>query len=212
VLQAISLELGLRRLQLDVLAVLDWTMKTSKYFLPCILALFLAPLANAAGDYGNLAVAAMFGYGGNGWNTRPTVVNNFTPPYFSMHPPVYYGERYYRPYGDSPYASWPQLQPNPSYMPKLQASHAPSVAVTIENPYCPPVSPAFPVLPPGPEPLLDSNAIPPQPNQPLVNPPAKQPPEPAKSDKVPDVVQRSRGLVTIVNPFFRESTQYISRR
>lgn len=40
-----------------------------------------------------------------------------TPPYFALHPPVYYGQRYYRPYGASPFASWPMLQPNPSYAP-----------------------------------------------------------------------------------------------
>jgi hypothetical protein len=26
------------------------------------------------------------------------------PPYYAMHPPVYYGERYYRTYGESPFA------------------------------------------------------------------------------------------------------------
>ena len=32
------------------------------------------------------------------------------PPYFALHPPVYYGIRYTRPYGVSPFASAPQLQ------------------------------------------------------------------------------------------------------
>ena len=27
-----------------------------------------------------------------------------TPPYFAIHPPVYYGQRYFRSYGESPYA------------------------------------------------------------------------------------------------------------
>ncbi|MFO0923833.1 MAG: hypothetical protein U0905_15235 [Pirellulales bacterium] len=40
------------------------------------------------------------------------------PPYFAVHPPVYYGERYARPYGDSPYASWPTLQANPNFRPE----------------------------------------------------------------------------------------------
>ena len=35
-----------------------------------------------------------------------------TPPYFSIYSPVYYGARYQRPYGDSPYAS-----PYPGPMP-----------------------------------------------------------------------------------------------
>jgi hypothetical protein len=37
------------------------------------------------------------------------------PPYFAVYPPVYYGQRYRRPYGDSPFASWPTLQSAPGY-------------------------------------------------------------------------------------------------
>ena len=38
------------------------------------------------------------------------------PPYFALHPPVYYGIRYQRPYGVSPFASPSQLQaPQPGY-------------------------------------------------------------------------------------------------
>jgi len=55
------------------------------------------------------------------------------PPYFSVHPPVYYGKRYARPYGESPYASWPLLQSNPSYMPMPMNDHA---AMNIVNRYC----------------------------------------------------------------------------
>ena len=40
-----------------------------------------------------------------------------TPPYFAIYPPVYYGKRYERPYGDSPYASLPQLRSAPDYYP-----------------------------------------------------------------------------------------------
>lgn len=86
----------------------------------------------SAADAGSLAMAWMFGYGG--WHQRPMVMNNFTPPYFALHPPVYYGDRYYRPYGDSPFASWPQLQPNPNYQPILGARN--SMSLTIENPHC----------------------------------------------------------------------------
>jgi hypothetical protein len=39
------------------------------------------------------------------------------PPYFSVHPPVYYGMRYERPYGDSPFAAFPQLRSTPDYHP-----------------------------------------------------------------------------------------------
>ncbi|XZE21223.1 hypothetical protein SH449x_001122 [Pirellulaceae bacterium SH449] len=55
------------------------------------------------------------------------------PPYFSVHPPVYYGKRYSRPYGESPFASWPLLQPNPSYMPMPTVSHA---ATSVVNTHC----------------------------------------------------------------------------
>lgn len=37
------------------------------------------------------------------------------PPYFALHPPVYYGIRYTRPYGASPFASAPQLQSPQGY-------------------------------------------------------------------------------------------------
>ena len=58
------------------------------------------------------------------------------PPYFSVFPPVYYGQRYERPYGESPFASWPLLQPNESYRPVRATSRVsiPSPAV-IDNPY-----------------------------------------------------------------------------
>lgn len=39
------------------------------------------------------------------------------PPYFSLHPPVYYGDRYARPYGASPFASSCDLKGNDNYMP-----------------------------------------------------------------------------------------------
>lgn len=38
-----------------------------------------------------------------GWNS---ILNNRVPPYFALHPPVYYSGRiHYRSYGDSPFAS-----------------------------------------------------------------------------------------------------------
>lgn len=37
------------------------------------------------------------------------------PPYFSVYPPVYYGRRYERPYGDSPFASYSTLSANSDY-------------------------------------------------------------------------------------------------
>lgn len=56
-----------------------------------------------------------------------------TPPYFSVYPPVYYGKRYERPYGDSPYAAFPQLRSAPNYyaVPK----DAPYRSSTVMNPH-----------------------------------------------------------------------------
>lgn len=57
-----------------------------------------------------------------------------TPPYFSIYSPVYYGARFQRPYGDSPYASYPLLGQVPGYTPVPKESYAiPPRAV--ENPY-----------------------------------------------------------------------------
>lgn len=107
------------------------TMNRSKLILASMFTLLTSTSVSAT-DAGSLAMAWMFGYGG--WHQRPMVMNNYNPPYFSMHPPVYYGDRYYRPYGDSPFASWPQLQPNPNYQPSLGARN--SMSLTIENPHC----------------------------------------------------------------------------
>lgn len=75
------------------------------------------------------------------------------PPYFAVHPPVYYGKRYARPYGESPFASWPMLQPNPAYMPMPTAMHAP--AVSIANPHCEQQIPTISVG--GGEPMADKS-------------------------------------------------------
>ncbi len=155
-------------------------MKLLRLLAPCLVACL--PSVVQAGDCG-WAMATLYGYGG-GWNNRPMVVNNFTPPYFSMHPPVYYGERYYRPYGDSPFASWPQLQANPAYMPQQQAMN--KSVMSIENPH---YAPAIQVAP-------------------------QSAPAPAEPAKVPDVVMsetKPRGPITIENPYFSESAQFIKK-
>ena len=57
-------------------------------------------------------------------------------PYFALHPPVYYGQRYTRPYGASPFASGPLLQPNSQYTPapQVQRSQTPA-ALVVMNPH-----------------------------------------------------------------------------
>ena len=56
-----------------------------------------------------------------------------TPPYFAIYPPVYYGKRYERPYGDSPYAAFPQLQSAPGYHPVPKET--PLRSTTVMNPH-----------------------------------------------------------------------------
>ena len=65
------------------------------------------------------------GYGGYGYgDSQGTLLYRLNyipvPPYFSLHPPVYYGQRIFRTYGDSPYANYPYprayRQPSPPQM------------------------------------------------------------------------------------------------
>ncbi len=87
-----------------------------------------------------------FGYGGYGYynfGIHPYVP---APPYFALHPPVYYGARYTRPYGDSPFAAPSQLQPTPSYAPTRHVERA----LTVNNPY---VMPMMPEAMPAPAPM-----------------------------------------------------------
>ena len=103
-------------------------MKFVKTLLPCLLLLCSASFAQA--DWGGFG-SAYYGYGGfQGGGIRPYVP---VPPYFALHPPVYYGQRYTRPYGASPFAAGPQLQTNSSYAPQIHVDRA----ITIENPHVP---------------------------------------------------------------------------
>lgn len=56
-----------------------------------------------------------------------------TPPYFALHPPVYYGNRHVRPYGLSPFASLPQVAAPGSYQGRIDSDF---VTPTHSNPYC----------------------------------------------------------------------------
>jgi hypothetical protein len=44
-----------------------------------------------------------------------------TPPYFALNPPVYYGARHARPYGISPFAAPPMVEPGPGYRSRLDS-------------------------------------------------------------------------------------------
>jgi hypothetical protein len=173
----------------------------------CI-AFFLLLGSAVHADCNNLALAYLFGYGGG--HQTYGVVNNFTPPYFALHPPVYYGQRFARPYGESPYASWPQLQPNPHYAPRLVADSIGPKPRTIANPYfvpspapvfpSAPAPQAYPVQPPV-QPHIEPNQLPAlelptAPNAPTLPAPS--------GDKKPDVVRK--GPLSIENPYFVESS------
>lgn len=115
-------------------------------FAICLTLLAAAP--NSASAYW-----PYLGYGGGwGWgNIQPT---NYipAPPYFAVHPPVYYSHQITaRHYGASPYAWMPGMQPI-TYVPDIvplrrpvatmgkadavaQSAASPAVALVIENPY-----------------------------------------------------------------------------
>ncbi|GIW97389.1 MAG: hypothetical protein KatS3mg111_0722 [Pirellulaceae bacterium] len=71
--------------------------------------------SSSRGADNNWGLAWLYGYQGYPYTSvHPSIP---APPYFAMHPPVYYGQRYARPYGVSPFAAWPQLQPSDGYRP-----------------------------------------------------------------------------------------------
>ena len=73
-----------------------------------------------------------------GWFNNPfghyayRIGNVPTPPYFAIHPPVYYGKRVGMPYGNSPYTRPPRPVVRVSPQPQKQQ---PVRGVMIENPF-----------------------------------------------------------------------------
>jgi hypothetical protein len=55
-----------------------------------------------------------------------------TPPYFALNPPVYYGTRYARPYGLSPFAAPPMMDAPASYRGQIAPAF---VRPPVSNPY-----------------------------------------------------------------------------
>jgi hypothetical protein len=110
-------------------------MKKIACLLAVVLALAIGNNSTRAGDYGGVGLGLGYLYGqghGFGYNYG-SVIRPYWPPYFSIHPPVYYGKRYTRPYGASFFAAWPQLQPSSSYAPQPH----PNRAQIIANPHVP---------------------------------------------------------------------------
>lgn len=97
----------------------------------------------AMADCGGMGFGFINGFGGGYSNYGAQSYNNFTPPYFALHPPVYYGQRYSRPYGASPYAAGPQLQINSEYAPARRVDRS----MVIENPHMVPMETI--IAPPG---------------------------------------------------------------
>lgn len=94
-----------------------------------------------------LAQSAGFDFGiGWGWAQQPLRLS--TPredlPYFAKFPPVYYGDMVRRPYGFSPYALPPGIEPIEQRV--LNQTMGPR---TILNPFCEPghIQPSAPVAP-----------------------------------------------------------------
>ena len=125
-----------------------------KFYLTAILCAIalVSSAGQASADCGGGFGYGGFGYGGYGYynyGIRPYVP---APPYFALHPPVYYGARYTRPYGDSPFASPSQLQPAAGYAPSRHVERS----LTVSNPYVVlPMAPAsmpVPAMPTAPVP------------------------------------------------------------
>ncbi len=117
-------------------------MKFLKLVVPCLLLVALSvPSAKAQDGLGGLGFGYLYGYGVGGFNGYAVGQYNRNLPYFSLHPPVYYGKRYTRPYGVSPFATWPQVQSNAAYAPIAAARrvtpHVGCCPAIINNPHMP---------------------------------------------------------------------------
>ena len=101
-----------------------------------MMAIAVATMSTASADWPGLGY---FGpYGNTGLRVGTRVPN---PPYFAMHPPVYYGNRHTRPYGISPYAALPEVQIPSTYKGRLASKFytlpsTPVRAIPQINPLC----------------------------------------------------------------------------
>lgn len=87
-----------------------------------LLSVTTAGRADAFNGHGNLGFVPFGFYQPYGIRYSTTVR---TPPYFAVNPPVYYGPRYARPYGESPFASPPLLSAPTSYQVQPAAQFVP---------------------------------------------------------------------------------------
>ncbi len=129
-------------------------MKSLKYVLPMMVALAMFAFAGQAsaqcggGGIGNCWFGNLNAYGSSGTLYGSGYLP--VPPYFAIHPPVYYSHNYYRPYGTSPFAQsgnaamvvarpTPQMVMNPHVAPanvkNKPAADNTARAEMIMNPY-----------------------------------------------------------------------------
>jgi len=105
-----------------------------KWLLAAIVAAAILPVAAQA-------QSPFYGYGGyGGWGQQGYGQGiysgtNRVPPYFALHPPVYYShEIIRRPMGASPFA-YPSWYTPPSYAGEMAAAQPAPQPMMIENPY-----------------------------------------------------------------------------
>lgn len=179
----------------------------------------LAPLASVASAQDNgLGYAYLFGYGANNVSGIRSFVP--APPYFALHPPVYYGQRYTRPYGESPFAAWPQLRSPAGYQPRPAASYAQPVVIN----FAPAHPQAGSSIHSVPAPMYSAPAVPMQaepfqsaPIQavPQAAPPAPvAPPAPPAPGKPSPVVIQARPVQPLVidNPYYRaDNSRFVGK-
>ncbi len=108
-------------------------MFSANKILMCAVIAFTSSSAVADGGYWGGGYGGVYGYGYAGLVGPQAYIP--APPYFAMHPPVYYGARYTRPYGMSPFASAPMLQPNPGYTGQRAPRLVPPPMI-LANPHC----------------------------------------------------------------------------
>lgn len=179
----------------------------------------LAPMTSVASAQDNgLGYAYLFGYGANNTSAVRSYVP--APPYFALHPPVYYGQRYTRPYGESPFAAWPQLRSPAGYQPRPAAPYAQPVVINFAPTH--PQAGSAPVIQSAPAysaPTYQAPALPVAPQTaPQAVPAVPQnnaaPQAPVAPGKPSPVVIQARPVQPLVvdNPYYRpDNSRYVGK-
>ncbi len=118
-------------------------MKTNRLLLALFAASVVALFAQSASAQGINAFGGRFNpYRGNRFGSSPYSLGRIpTPPYFALHPPVYYSGNTYRTYGQSPFARppYPIFQAPRATVSNIPANAAPTRSVktlkVVLNPY-----------------------------------------------------------------------------